>query len=134
MEKKGRKATCTDADVKTVKAQATDMIEKAEARISKAAVSGAFDHCLAKVESAKAIIAGASKIRGLAQRDAYISATYHAGQAQACAYTPGDPGKNVARARFRYEKSQTPEGKAAAQVRREKREAKAAAAYERGEG
>jgi hypothetical protein len=125
------KATCADADVKTVKAQAADMIKKAEKRIA----AGPFEHCRAKVESAKAVVAGAAKIRGqLKQRDAYISAAYHAGQAQACAYDPGDPGKNVIRARARYAQAQTPEGKAAALVRKEKREAKAAAAYERGEG
>lgn len=138
MRKSTGKATCADADVKTVKAQAADMIKKAEARIAagrRGAAAGPFEHCRAKVESAKAVVVGAAKIRGqLKQRDAYISAAYHAGQAQACAYDPGDPGKNVIRARARYEHAQTPEGKAAALVRKEKREAKAAAAYARGEG
>lgn len=94
-----KKTPCSDVDVEPVRDQAQRMIKEASERIKR----GKFSHCALQLESAKTAVAAAGKIRGeLAQRDAYVRATFHAGQAQACAYDPGDPGKKVARTRARY--------------------------------
>lgn len=78
---------CPASMVKVARDQANAILQEAE----KALAGAEFPQCSAKLQTAKEFIAEAGRGRGtsLETRNAYVRATYHAGQARLCPIVAG---------------------------------------------
>jgi len=72
---------CKSVDVDVARDQAMSLLQRAESKV------GAQSSCQLKLQTARSAIAAVDQLKetGLERRNGYIRATYHAGQALACA-------------------------------------------------
>lgn len=79
------KATCKlkSVDLKSAKDQAKALLQQASTAVKRQ------PSCQVKLQTAEAAIKAADGLKGVEQRDALVRASFHAGQALACATVAG---------------------------------------------